>query len=277
MPDLARPDGTTIHYEVAGGGSPLFLLAPGVVNSEARLWDERWPGIRQALATNHTVISMDQRYAGASTGPNTPFDYEHVTADHLAVLEAIGADVAIAVGVEIGANYALRLACTAPQQVHAALVVSPMARDAERPPAGYRLFEETWRVMRADGLEAVIHAAKTNPRFDEAPAGGPYAARLAADDEFASETLRKGRERYVIRVVRFRDGMFPADSTLFSVGQAGIEGCRAPVDIAGGASELFPAISAGLVANLCQSARIVQAPASVEGWLSAITSLEERV
>jgi pimeloyl-ACP methyl ester carboxylesterase len=197
-----------------------------------------------------------------------------MSGDQLAVLDAAGVEGATVAGAGIGANYALRLACHAPKRVRAILAVGPLARVGERPPAGYRLFEETWRVMRADGLEAVFRAAGENPRFDDAPAGGPYAARFAADEDFVEDTRRKGRERYVSRVVRFRDGMFPPDRTFFSVEDSELAACKTPVHIAPGTRDLFPASAAEALVSLAPAARTIATPRSVDDWLRAIETLE---
>ena len=38
MPEITRPDGATIHYEVVGRGYPLLLIAPGGVSSQVAFW-----------------------------------------------------------------------------------------------------------------------------------------------------------------------------------------------------------------------------------------------
>jgi pimeloyl-ACP methyl ester carboxylesterase len=239
MPEVVRPDGTRIRYEVLGGRPSVLALAPGVVNSEIAAW--QGDPLLAALQEQWGVVVMDQRYAGASTGPNYPFAYGEMTGDQLAVADAAGMDRFIVVGRQIGANYALRLASSTPNRVNAAIVLEPLGRPHGAPrSAGYGMFAETCRLARADGLRAVIAAAKEEPRFDRNNAGGPYAARLAADDAFVEQTLDKGRERYVVRVVRFRDAMFPGDTPLFSVTADKLAACSVPIAVVPGESELAP-------------------------------------
>lgn len=38
MPHVERPDGARIYYEVHGSGFPLFLFAPGGINSQVSFW-----------------------------------------------------------------------------------------------------------------------------------------------------------------------------------------------------------------------------------------------
>src|SRR5215207_6375598 len=85
MPEIARPDGATIHFEVYGSGFPLLLIAPGGVSSEIRSWWERSPvNPIKELADEFMVIGMDQRHAGGSPAPAAAFSYDLAVADQLA-------------------------------------------------------------------------------------------------------------------------------------------------------------------------------------------------
>jgi pimeloyl-ACP methyl ester carboxylesterase len=261
MPSLNRPDGTTINYEVRGERPSVLALAPGIVNSEIAAWDG--DAVLDGIAGAHGGVVMDQRYAGASTGPNYPFAYSEMSKDQLAVADATGMERFVVVGRGIGANYALRLACQAPERVAGAVLIQPLGR----PPgaaasAWYGLFAETWRLARAEGLASVVATAKLEPRFDREPGGGPYAARLAADDHFVEETLRKGRERYMVRVVRFRDAMFPADRRFFSVGDDETAGCAVPALVVAGDSPLAPRAIAEELARSIPGATLAAGTAS---------------
>ncbi|MEE9281392.1 MAG: hypothetical protein V3V67_14560, partial [Myxococcota bacterium] len=96
----------------------------------------------------------------------------------------------------IGAAYALRLIRDAPERFAAAVLIEPAGRDgtASRHDV-YTHFQDTLRLARAEGLEAVVDAARRNPRFDDNPAAGPYGQRLHDDPLFAKDVLEKGRER----------------------------------------------------------------------------------
>ena len=252
MPAIERPDGTMLAYEVQGSGPPLLLLAPGVVNSEIDSWGRTPFDPRTSLADAFSVIAMDQRHAGRSTGPSVPFAYETMAQDQLAVLDSVGAESALVLGCGIGAAYALRLIHDAPERVAAAVLVEPPGRDETNSRHDfYTLFYETVRLARDEGLEAVIEAARRNPRFDENPAGGPYALRLVDDEGFAKETLEKGRERYAVRVVRFRDGIWPADTSYFSVPESWVPDCPVPLLVLPGHDARHPP---GLAARIASEA-----------------------
>ena len=70
MPYVDRPDGARIYYEVRGdaGAYPLFLFAPGAINSQVSFW-----GISAInpfdYLDEYRIIAMDQRNAEKSPGP----------------------------------------------------------------------------------------------------------------------------------------------------------------------------------------------------------------
>ncbi|GAB4322028.1 MAG: hypothetical protein Kow0010_02590 [Dehalococcoidia bacterium] len=278
MPVLERPDGATIHYEVTGDGPPLLALAPGIVNSEVESWAS-WPvDPVAAFRDRFTVITMDQRHAGASLAPAVPFGYGQTAADQLAVLDALGAGRVVVYGAGIGANHALRLAHDAPGRVAVAVLHAPLGLDDTKTlGAFFRLFQETMRLARADGLEAVIDAALANPRFDENPAAGPFGRRLHADPAFRQEMRDKGRERYVVRVVRFRDGMFPAGRPLFSVPGDWLARCEVPLVVIPVDDALHPRGAAQRLAEEVPRARLLEGAAPDEIIEAARSLLAEPV
>ncbi len=271
MPDIERPDGTLLAYQVQGSGPPLLLLAPGVVNSEIDSWGRTPFDPRTSLADVFSVIAMDQRYAGRSTGPSSPFSYETMAQDQLAVLDAVGATSVLVLGWGIGAAYALRLIHDASERVAAAVLVEPPGRDETNSRHDfYKLFYETVRLARDQGFEAVIEAARSNPRFDENPAGGPYAQRLSDDPAFEKEMLEKGRERYSIRVVRFRDGLWPDDTPYFSVPESWVPECPVPLLVLPGHDARHPPALAARIASEAPRGRLLDAADGASETLAGI-------
>src|SRR5690349_2238554 len=58
-----------INYEVSGAGFPLLLIAPGGMNSSIDWWSRAALDPLAVYADDFQLIAMDQRNAGASTGP----------------------------------------------------------------------------------------------------------------------------------------------------------------------------------------------------------------
>lgn len=170
MPELDR-DGARIHYEVTGSGHPLLLLAPGGMSSVAGLWGERpdapghpmpWIDPRRELSDAFQVISMDQRNAGASTGPVTADDgWVTYTEDHLALLDHLGIERVHVMGGCIGSSYALGLCQAAPGRVGAAVLQNPIGLSEDNRPAFEGMFSgwaSDLHARRADVTEAATAA-----------------------------------------------------------------------------------------------------------------------
>src|SRR6185437_13655337 len=121
MPEIKRPDGATIHYEVSGSGYPLLLIAPGGVSSQVEFWQRSAINPIARFASDFTVIAMDQRHAGRSLAPMRPFSYDLCNADQLAVLDALGFERAHVMGGCIGCAHILRLVKNAPGRISAAV------------------------------------------------------------------------------------------------------------------------------------------------------------
>lgn len=98
--------------------APGFLLVHGLA-SNARLYD----GVAERLATSgHAVASLDLRGHGRSDKPDSGYDYDTLSADLVAVIDALGSsDDAfarpVAVGQSFGANLVLELAARSPELV----------------------------------------------------------------------------------------------------------------------------------------------------------------
>lgn len=241
MPEVTRPDGAILHYEVAGDGFPVLAIAPGGVSSEI----ERWAGYLMdpmtALQDRFMVIGMDQRFAGRSVAPMSPFSYEETLGDQLAVLDALGVQRAHVIGADFGAAQALRLAYQAPARTASVVLIEPVGLDGSNLIGDYYArFNHTIRLARAEGLDAVLEASLNSPRFEDNQAAGPWASRLHRDAGFREALRRLGRETYITLVVDFRDGMVPWGRRFFSVSDQAPGRTRRPVLIAPGQDRQHP-------------------------------------
>lgn len=241
MPELTRPDGAVIHYEVKGRGEPVLCLAPGGVSSEIGQWAGYLFDPLRALAEQFTVIAMDQRYAGASVSPFTAFSYHQMLDDQLAVLDAAGAARAHVIGADFGAAHALRLGYDAPARVASVTLLEPVGLDGNNAIGDYYArFNDTIRLARAEGLDAVLDAAQQNARFDQNPPAGPWAQRLHDDAGFREAVRRLGRETYITMVVDFRDGMIPWGRRYFAVSDPTVGRMQPPLLVLPGSDALHP-------------------------------------
>jgi pimeloyl-ACP methyl ester carboxylesterase len=120
MPYLDRA-GTNICYEVTGdaSGRPPLLLSHGFGASSAM-----WQPNRAALAADRPVITWDMRGHGGSDSPADSAQYTHAAcvADMAALLDAAGAERAVAGGLSLGGYLSLAFCLRMPDRV-AALVL----------------------------------------------------------------------------------------------------------------------------------------------------------
>ena len=260
MTELIRPDGATIHYEVTGSGYPILALAPGGATSGIDQWPHALIHPVEAFSDAFRVIVMDQRYAGNSRAPLSPFSYQQALDDQLAVLDAEGVTNAYLIGADIGCSHALRLLYEASARITAAVLLNPIGVDESNTmDPFYGLFRETIRVARADGLSGVVAAAIADPSFIDNPGGGPWAQRLHDEASFCDTLLAVGRETYIALIVDFRDGIWPWQQTCFAVNDVALPRIDAPMMVLPGNDALHPSSVARKICTDVPNAQLVEA------------------
>ena len=252
MPDIQRPDGATIHYEVSGNGHPLLLFAPGGVNSQIGFWRGSAINAIECFKDDFMVIAMDQRHAGKSPAPAVAFSYDDAVADQLAVLDDVGVERAHVMGGCIGCMYALRLIHDAPARVSGAVLQDPVGLDPTNSlDVFYAMFKDTMRLARAQGVGAVVEAALENPIFVTNNAAGPFAQRIHDDEPFREEIRAMRTSVYISLIVRFRDGIWPSGSPLMTVTEEWLKTCPAPLLVLPGSDAFHPT---GIGHQICAEA-----------------------
>ena len=106
--------GVKVGYEVFGTGEPAILLLTSWAIVHARQWKAQVP----YLARHFQVITVEGRGNGRADRPGTAEAYrdrEYVD-DAIAVLDAIGVDRAVVVGLSVGGRHALQLAAWYPER-----------------------------------------------------------------------------------------------------------------------------------------------------------------
>lgn len=270
MPDVMRPDGTTIHYEVFGSGFPLLLLAPGGVNSQIEFWQRSIINPIESFADEFMVIGMDQRHCGRSKTGLTPFSYGEAMQDQIAVLNDLGLARAHVMGGCIGCAYALRLADQAPARIAGAVMQDPVGLDQTNSlETFYAMFNPTIRLARAEGLEAVIESAQRDPIFMQNNEAGPFAQRIHDDPLFADALRAIRREGYIALVVEFRDGMWPQQPPYFAVNEVAVQRSHAPMLVLPGADPFHPTGIGERICNEAPNARCLAVDARAEDNLPA--------
>ena len=129
-----------IHYEEAGSGFPLLLIAGGGLNSTiSRLISAPFNPIEE-FKGEYRCIASDLRNAndGQSSGPleiERPWD--SYTDDHLGLMDHLGVDKFMVLGFCIGGPFIWNLLRRAPDRIVAAVLAQPVGFDPEMPTVMY--------------------------------------------------------------------------------------------------------------------------------------------
>ncbi|MEV4413135.1 alpha/beta fold hydrolase [Catellatospora sp. NPDC049609] len=118
-------DGVKVAYEVHGSGATTILLAPTWAVVDSRVWKAQVA----YLARHFRVITVDPRGNGRSDRPTRPEAYRDVeyAEDLVAVLDAVGVDRAVVVGLCSGAWFAVIAASRHPQRFLGLVAIPPAA------------------------------------------------------------------------------------------------------------------------------------------------------
>src|SRR6202049_324432 len=107
----APVNGINIWYATFGQGEPVILLHGGLANAD--YWGNQVPD----LAKRFRVIVMDSRGHGRSTRNDSPFGYDLMAADVVALMDYLKIPKAAIAGWSDGAILGLDIAMTHPEHV----------------------------------------------------------------------------------------------------------------------------------------------------------------
>jgi len=113
----AEVNGIRLYHAEWGTGDPVILLHGGLGSIEA--FANQIP----AIAEGHKVIAIDSRGHGRSTRDDTPYSYELMASDVLALMDLMGIESAPFIGWSDGGIISLDLAINHPERIEKALVI----------------------------------------------------------------------------------------------------------------------------------------------------------
>jgi pimeloyl-ACP methyl ester carboxylesterase len=167
-----------IHFEEAGSGFPLLLIAGGGLNSTISAFTSSSPfNPIEEFKPEYRCIASDLRNAnaGQSTGPleiDRPWDA--YTDDHLGLMDHLGVDKFMVLGFCIGGPMIWNLLRRAPDRIVAAVLAQPSGSRPEMRDLFYEGNMKTWgpELAKRRGditMEAVdkflTRMYRTNPDF----------------------------------------------------------------------------------------------------------------
>lgn len=179
---IAKINGESLYYEVAGKGTPLVLIHGWSLNS--RMWDTQVP----TLSKRFRVIRYDRRGFGKSSGSE---DVSWDAADLNALLDQLGVKKAHVLGLSQGARVAMQFARDYPDRVASLILHGPSPPDGFLPWSGAdrTKFDEWTTLARERGMDAFRREWSAHPLMEIPP--GHSRARASLDEILAA--YRGGR------------------------------------------------------------------------------------
>jgi len=120
MPTL-KANGINIYYEMSGQGEPILLI--GGLGSDVRQYRKA----AMSLSKNHLAITFDNRGAGGSDKPDSPYTIEMMADDTAGLLAGLKIERAHVVGMSLGGRIAMSLALRHPGLVKSLVLTSTFA------------------------------------------------------------------------------------------------------------------------------------------------------
>jgi pimeloyl-ACP methyl ester carboxylesterase len=176
--------GSSLYYEEQGDGPPILLIPPSGATAST------WGAVTGDLAAVGRVIAYDRRGYSRSGGEVVRSASVHAL-DAAAVLEALHASPAVAVGTSAGAAIALDLAVRRPDLVRAVVVHEAAWRALRHPsPSGLGTLAGmqwlAWRGRYAEAAETLLRWVYSYRDGGSAWDGFPEQWRQAARDNIRS-------------------------------------------------------------------------------------------
>jgi len=177
-------DGVSVYYEVAGSG-PAVLLSHGFGASSHMFRPNA-----TAIATDHTLITWDQRGHGRSASPADPAAYSPAlaVADIAAILDAVGAERAVIGGHSLGGYLSLAFHLAHPERVAALVLIDtgPGYRSDDGRQKWNRMAEGYAAELDQKGLAALGGSGELSASVHRDASGLAHAARRVLTQSDAS-------------------------------------------------------------------------------------------
>lgn len=201
---FATLDGIATRYEVVGSGPPLLMFSPGGFDATLEKWTTLGAYARTKpmdhLPKKYTCIVFDRRECGQSGGRVERVTWGHYVAQGRGLLRHLGIERAHLMGGCMGCSPVIAFAAAYPQSVMSMILWWPVG-GAKYRIKGQQRFAEHLAFVQQNGLEAVVTVvAKEGKAFGADPRGGPWAAVIRRDAQFASAYAKQDVDAYKLAV-----------------------------------------------------------------------------
>ncbi|MCQ8780848.1 3-oxoadipate enol-lactonase [Mangrovibrevibacter kandeliae] len=115
---FARVNGVVLHYRDEGRQDAPAIVFSNSLGTDLRIWD----AVAAALGTEYRILRYDKRGHGLSEAPQPPYAIADHVADLRALLDHVGIDALVMVGLSVGGMIAQGLASAEPDRVRAVVL-----------------------------------------------------------------------------------------------------------------------------------------------------------
>jgi pimeloyl-ACP methyl ester carboxylesterase len=119
---IVKVNDISVNYEINGQGEPLVLIL-GLASTIA---ENRW--LIDSLAKKYKVLTFDNRGAGLTDKPDTPYSIEMMANDTACLMKELNFSQADIIGISMGGRVALELVLKYPEMINKLILVSTSAK-----------------------------------------------------------------------------------------------------------------------------------------------------
>lgn len=197
-------DGIATRYEVQGSGPPLLMYSPGGFDATVEKWSTLGVYARvkplDFLSKHYTCIAFDRRETGQSGGRIERVTWSHYVAQGRGLLDHLKIDRAHLMGGCMGVSPVIAFAVSHPERVMSMVLWWPVGGPRYRI-KGHQRFAEHLGFVQQHGLKEVASLVqKEGKAFGADPRGGPWAAVIRSDPQFAARYVAQDAEAYKLIV-----------------------------------------------------------------------------
>jgi len=197
-------DGIQTRYEVLGSGPPLLMYSPGGFDATVEKWSSLGVYAKvkplEHLAKHYTCIVFDRRETGQSGGRVERVTWSDYVAQGRGLLDHLKIDRAHLMGGCMGVSPVIAFGVAHPERVLSMILWWPVG-GAKYRIKGQQRFAEHLGFVQQHGLKEVVSLVqKDGKSFGADPRGGPWAAVIRSDPQFAARYAQMDAEGYKLVV-----------------------------------------------------------------------------
>ena len=210
-------DGIRTRYEVMGDGPPLLMYSPGGFDATVEKWSTLGVYARvkplEFLSKHYTCVVFDRRETGQSGGRVERVTWADYVAQGRGLLDHLEIDRAHLMGGCMGCSPVMAFGVAHPERVMSMILWWPVG-GAKYRIKGQQRFAEHLGFVQQNGLKAVVDLVRKDGKsFGADPRGGPWAAPIKTDAEFAERYAAQDAEAYKLVVASMARTLLDRDTS----------------------------------------------------------------